>query len=549
MSNLASLLQRHLATPDKVLYAQHIGGAWHDFSAGQVMLLAARWQQAFRDLGLAAGDRVAICLRNSPNWVAIDQAALGLGLVPVPLYVDDNGENVAWCLGNSGARLLVLENIRLLEALRRAMPVLPTIVCFQADAPAPAIPVEGWLPEAMRPFEVIDAAPDALASIIYTSGTTGRPKGVMLSHRNILSNIEAALQVIRVHDTDVMISVLPLSHMFERTCGYYVPLAAGAKVVYARSIQQLGEDLAACRPTVLIAVPRIFERFLARIEQNLAGSFLKRQLFRLTARLGWRCFKKSATAPERLAWRLLRPLVAAPILARLGGRLRLAVVGGAAVEGRISRTFIGLGLNMVQGYGLTETSPVVAGNREEDNEPASVGAPLPGLEIRVNEAHELLVRGPGVMLGYWRNPEATRAVLSPDGWLNTGDLADIRDGRIYIKGRSKDILALSNGEKLPPEEVEAAILDDHLFEQVMLVGEGRAYLTLLAVTRESDEKKLVRQANAQLRHFPRYVRIRRVIAVKEPWTVDDGLLTPTQKIRRQALLERFCKQIERSYAG
>ena len=543
--NLASLLQRHLASAQKILYCEYQEDRWRDFSAREVADLAARWQQAFRDHGFERGDRVALCLKNSVHWAAIDQAALGLGLVVVPLYVNDNPENVAWCVANADARLLVLENPRMLEAPRLAG--LPHIVCLQGEPAAPAASADAWLPERADEFTVADLEPDALATIVYTSGTAGRPKGVKLSHRNILSNVEGVLQVVEVSDRDVLISVLPLSHMFERTCGYYTPLSIGAKVVFSRGVNQLAEDLRIHRPTILIAVPRVFERFLARIEQTLTASYLKRQLFHLTVEQGWHCFQRRAGVAHRALRRVLRHLVARPVLEKLGGRLRLTVVGGAAVEARIVKTFIALGLNMIQGYGLTEASPVVAANREDDNDPVAVGKPLAGVEVRLNEAHELLVRGPSVMRGYWRDPEATARVLAPDGWLNTGDLADIRYGRIYIKGRSKDIMVLSNGEKFPPEEVETAILNDELFDQVMLVGEGRPYLSLLAVTGEGDEKKLVRHANARLKGFPRYVRVRRVIVCKEPWTVDNGLLTPTLKVKRQAVYQRFLERIDKLY--
>jgi long-chain acyl-CoA synthetase len=202
---------------------------------------------------------------------------------------------------------------------------------------------------------------------------------------------------------------------------------------------------------------------------------------------------------------------------------------------------------MLQGYGLTEASPIVAGNREHDNDPVSVGAPVPGVAVRVNEAGELLVRGPSVMMGYWHNPEATAQVLDAEGWLNTGDMAEIRAGKIIIKGRTKDILVLSNGEKVSPQDAEMAILDDPLFEQAMLVGEGRAYLVLLAVTQESDEKTLIKHANARLKSFSRWVRVRRAIAVQEPWTLADGLLTPTLKVRRNAVYDRYRERIEGVY--
>ena len=417
---------------------------------------------------------------------------------------------------------------------------LPETVC--PDREAEELPPPGE-------FEIAALGADTLATIVYTSGTTGRPKGVMLSHANILANVAASLQVVDLRPDDGLLSVLPLSHMFERTCGYYLPLAAGIRVAYARGIQQIGEDSARHRPTVLIAVPRVFERFQARLDKSLAEASAKRALFRLAVHLGWRVFKGQASLPERLLCRLLRPVVARPVLARLGGRLRLAVAGGAKLELRIAHTFLGLGLNLIQGYGLTEASPVVAANGEEDNDPETVGRPLRGLEVRIDGQGELLLRGPSVMLGYWEDREATSRVIDADGWLNTGDLAQFRDGRIAILGRSKDILVLSNGEKASPQDIEAAILDDPIFEQVLLVGEGRPFFSLLAVTAERDGKALARRANARLQHFPRYQRVRQVIPLSEPWTVESGLLTPTLKVKRDAVLARFAEPIERTYRG
>lgn len=548
MTNLAQLLVRHLATPDKILYSQFEDGTWRDYTVAEVTRLAARWQQALRREGLQAGDRVALCLKNGVNWVTLDQAALGLGLVVVPLYLEDNAENMVWCLHDSGARLLVLENARQCMALQAVTSELPAFVCVQNGAVG-GVELANWLPPvANAEFEACSLESATLATIVYTSGTTGRPKGVMLSHGNILANVAASSEVVRLHGEDSLLSLLPLSHMFERTCGYYLPLSAGIKVAYARGIQQIGEDLAHHRPTVMIAVPRVFERFLVRLEKALSESFIKQALFRLTVHLGWRRFKGRASQLEKMLYALLQRIVAAPILARLGGRLALAVVGGAKVELRIARTFIGLGLNMIQGYGLTETAPVVAANREWDNDPETVGAPLAQVETCINAAGELLVRGPSVMLGYWNNPEATAKILDADGWLNTGDLAEMKEGKIIIRGRSKDILVLSNGEKASPQDVEIAILDDPLFEQVMLFGEGKPFFSLLAVTQERDERTLIRRANAQLKAFPRYVRVRRVIPVSESWTVEDGLLTPTQKVRRRAVEERYRALIKQLYS-
>jgi long-chain acyl-CoA synthetase len=215
----------------------------------------------------------------------------------------------------------------------------------------------------------------------------------------------------------------------------------------------------------------------------------------------------------------------------------------------IARLFIGLGLPILQGYGMTEACPVISVNRLDDNDPDTVGRPLENLEVRLSPQGEIQVRGPSIMAGYWRNPEATARVLARDGWLSTGDLGEMRDGRLAIRGRLKDVLVLSNGEKLPPQDVELAILGDGAFEQLMLVGEGRPFLTLVAVTKESDEKQLVKRANDRLRAFPRYARVRRAIATPEPWTVENGLLTPTLKIRREQVLKRFADEIEKVYAA
>jgi long-chain acyl-CoA synthetase len=246
--------------------------------------------------------------------------------------------------------------------------------------------------------------------------------------------------------------------------------------------------------------------------------------------------------------RVLDVLAARQVRARLGGRLYLVVAGGAAMNPAISRMFIGLGVNVLQGYGLTEASPVISVNRMRRNVPESVGEPLPGVEVRVTEAGELLTRGPHVMLGYWNNPDATRAAIQ-DGWLHTGDLVETRDGLIFIRGRAKDILVLSNGEKVPPQDVENSIAEDPVFQQVMLVGEGKPFLTLVAVTEETDERQLVQRANQRLGQFPRYARVRRVVPVHEPWTVDNGLLTPTLKLKRGAVAQRYRAEIERVYAG
>jgi long-chain acyl-CoA synthetase len=549
MANIGEYFRQHVSTPDKVLYRHFAGGDWRDITVGEIAALIGRWQAALAALDLAAGDRVAVCLKNGVEWVALDLAALGLGLVVVPLYVDDNPDSIAWCVANAEARMLVLESTKMASALKSTASGLPPLYVLRPHAGDGNASVASLLPTVAAAPQFRSLPEKTVATICYTSGTSGRPKGVMLSHGNIIANVLSCQETRMARSTDLFLSILPLSHMFERTGGYYLPLSIGAKVVYARSVAELAEDLAAQAPTVMFAVPRIFEKFYARVDEALAKSPAKRWLFRQCAARGWRVESKSAGWIDTLATPVLRAFIAKPVLARLGGRMRLTVVGGAALDPEIAHTFIGLGLPLLQGYGMTEASPVISVNRIEDNDPESVGPPLPGVEVKLGEAAELLARGGNVMLGYWRNKEATKAAIDADGWLHTGDVAEIRDAKIYIRGRIKDILVMSNGEKLPPQDVEFAVLHDPVFEQVMLVGEGRPFLTLLAVTQERDEKALVTRANERLKAFPRWVRIRRVIATPDAWSIDNGLLTPTLKLKRPLVLAKFKARVDAVFAA
>ncbi len=545
------LLARVQATPHAPAYRQYVNNAWVDYTWDEVAQRVARYSAALAREGLKAGERVALCLRNRLEWVAFDQAALSLGLVTVPLYFDDRPDNMAFCLNDAGARLLFLENAALWGGLRDQVKTLDRVVCLTRAAndvdDTRLTCLDDWLPTEGGELARSPARAEELATLVYTSGTTGRPKGVMLSHRNILSNVAASLAAIPADMSDRFLSFLPLSHMFERTCGYYAALAAGAHTVYARSISLLADDLQAQRPTVLIAVPRIFERIHARLKEAMPAGSFKRRLFDRTADIGWKRLQGNASVSEKILWPLLWLLVANKFKRRLGGRLRIVVVGGAAFSPELARTFVGLGLPIIQGYGLTETAPVLAANRAGDNDPLSVGCALEGIALRLDEAGELLARGPNIMLGYWNNSEATRAAVDADGWLHTGDLARIENGRVYITGRCKDILVLSNGEKVPPADLEAAILRDSAFEQAMLVGEGRPKLGLLCVSQISDEAELCARANDQLSGFPGYARICHIARADGPWTLENGLVTPTLKLKRNEILRRHAADIERMY--
>jgi long-chain acyl-CoA synthetase len=550
-SNLSDLfLERVRETPAAPAYRQFDNEAWRDWTWGEVARQVGRWQAALSKEGLKPGDRVALCLRNRVEWVLFDQAALGLGLVTVPLYFDDRPDNMAYCLNDAGARLLLLESGEQWSLLRGQTNTIERVVCLRWTDPDDDTVrhLDEWLPAAGAVPVRGPAKPDDLASIIYTSGTTGRPKGVMLSHRNMLSNVLTAMSAMPMRVSDRLLSFLPMSHTFERTCGYYCGVWAGGQTVYARSITQLAEDIATHRPTVLVTVPRIFERIWSRMQEQMPPGTPKRKLFDKAVEIGWRRFQGQATFGDNLLWPVLKLLVAKKLHRRLGGRIRLIIVGGAAFAPDLARVFIGLGLPIMQGYGLTETAPVLASNRESDNDPFTVGNPLEGVELRCDDSGELLARGPNIMLGYWNNPEATAAAIDRDGWFHTGDLARIRNGRVTITGRVKDIIVMSNGEKVPPADAETAILRDTAFEHAMVIGEGRPKLGLVCVSPVDDLNELCRRANAQLNEFPGYARIAHVTRVEGPWTVENGLLTPTLKMKRKQVEARFAKEIEAAYA-
>ncbi|MDC9725131.1 MAG: long-chain fatty acid--CoA ligase [Gammaproteobacteria bacterium] len=558
--------------------------AWHDITWEEVSTQVARWQEAIEKEGLEPGDRVAINLKNCKEWVFFDQAAMGLGLVVVPLYPDDRPDNVAYILQDADVKLLFLQNAgqwkRLAPSITEEHALKRVVINNNDDdaLPSPAVYSDNWLPENWGIIKDWDNEPHQLASIIYTSGTTGRPKGVMLSHHNMLSVSSGSLQFFDVFPTDIFLSFLPLSHTLERTAGYYLPMMAGAKVAYARGIPQLADDMLNVKPSIMIAVPRIFERIYTRLQAQLADkSVIAKGLFKTTAALGWARFKHQQGRgwwhPSFLLWPLLNKLVASKVKERFGGNMRLIISGGAALPEQVAKLFIGLDMCLLQGYGLTETSPVISVNSPESNIPSSVGRPIPGVAVMIGENDELLARGPGNMLGYWNNHKATSQTINAQGWLHTGDQARIDEaGHIHITGRIKDILVLSNGEKVPPGDIESAIIMDPIFEQALVVGEGESFLSALLVL-DSDHwfalakdhgldgfnhdslndkalhSDIVKRLRQLLHDFPAYARIRRVTLTLEPWTVENDLMTATMKIKRPKVIIHHQSDIEAMYTS
>jgi len=556
---------------------------WQGVSWREAGELVARMREGFRIEGLQPGERVAVMLKNSINWVIADQGAFAQGLVTVPLFVDDRPENVAFILRDADVKLIIIDgddHWKRLKTVREQLTTLKRILTVKPvnDPDEPRLKsLADWLPDNPGSFDRPQVQGSDLATIVYTSGTTGKPKGVMLSHRNILSNVQSGLAVYDVFQDDVFLSFLPLSHMFERTADYYLNVVSGASIAFSRSIPQLAEDFRVIQPTIIFSVPRIYERFLAAINDQLKkASPSKRKLFDLAVNVGWGRFEhQNGRGPWKasfLLWPVLKKLVADKLLARFGGKLRFAVAGGVALSPAVSKVFVGLGLPVCQGYGLTEASPLLAVNLLDKNDPGSVGPVVPGVETRIGDNNVLLARGPNIMMGYWNNPEATRAILSEDGWLNTGDQVSIDErGFIHITGRIKEIIVLGNGEKVPPVDMELAIQMDPLFEQVLVYGEAKPYLSAIVVlndeewgrtaseaqldpsldgeNKEKSQKYLVQRIGKLIKGFPGYALVRKVSVAREKWTIDNGMITPTLKLKRNVIFQKYASAIDDMYKG
>jgi long-chain acyl-CoA synthetase len=589
---LAALLRWRVAqTPQGDAYRQYDEArrAWVTVSWQAFEARVQQFARALQALGIAKGERVAVLLPNGLDAVCVDQAALAVGCVPLPMHALDNPASIAYILADSEAAMLVADTRAQWQAIVAAGAVPPTLrhvvlrECGTAgEDGTPVLALDVVLARgAALPADAQPAAEpgeEDLAALVYTSGTTGKPKGVMLTHRNVLANVKAILQHLQPRADDVFLSFLPLSHTFERTCGYYLPIACGACVAFARSVSQLPQDMKTVRPTILVSVPRIYERVYAKVQSTLEASPLKHRLFQWAQEVGWRRFARAqklqvgeggSPALDAIAWPLLSRLVARPLLANFGGRLRVAVSGGAALSQPIAHTFLGLGLPIVQGYGMTESSPVVAANTPEDNDPATVGRVLPGVEVKIGDNKELLVRGPNVMRGYWKRDEDTARALE-GGWLHTGDQAAIENGRVRILGRVKEIIVTSTGEKIAPVDLEMALLADPLFEQAYTFGDNRPFIAAIVVLGREPWERLAHTLGLDpadpeslrapeavhavldrikelTRAFPYYAQPRAVALVREAWTVENGLITPTLKLKRNNLLARYGDLMEGLY--
>ncbi len=562
--------------------------SWQEISWNQALATIQHIQARLALEELSPGSCVGIMSANCPSWVFFEQAAMREGLVTVPLYPNDRPDNLAYIVNEAEIKLLLIQTDVQWQAISQAkseiteLPKLINIEAIQLDVTSwPTTKLETWVDEVAKPEQKLAVKPvnkDDLTTIVYTSGTTGRPKGVMLSHQNIFSNAYYGLQSVDVYKEDLFLSFLPLSHTLERSIGYYLPVMCGATVAFSRSIPDLPEDLLLIKPTVLISVPRIFERVYSKIQAQLQEkSPIAQKLFSLAKDVGWKSYEveqgRGSWHPKQLLMPVLKKIVAQKVLDKLGGRVRFAISGGAPLSATVAKTFIGLGLPILQGYGLTEASPVISVNRIDNNVPESIGPALPNISVRINpEDDELQSKSDCIMLGYWKNPEATQDTMTDDGWLRTGDQAKIVDNRLFITGRIKDILVLSNGEKIPPVDIELSISLDPLIEQALVIGEGRPFLSSILVlnideftnflssmdyssSREAalnDDKvknNVIQKLSGCMAQFPGYAQIRKVTLSIEPWTDENGLLTASLKIRKKVIVDKFHLEIDDMYKG
>lgn len=577
--------------PDAFLVPR--AGAYHAVSTREFAADVERASLGLAGAGIEPGDRVAILSENRYEWAVADLAILTASAVTVPVYPTLTPRQIEYVLRHSGARALFVSDRRQLETIAGLEPPasrIETVVVFDPIPPgAPNVehlPLETLLARGEErrrsaPGEHRERAarvgPDDLATIVYTSGTSGTPKGVMLTHRNIVSNAEACLERLSVTAEDICLSFLPLSHVLERTGGQFAMLRAGATIAYTESIGRVLQNLAQVRPTMLIAVPRFYERTVQRIDDKIRSSPpVRRRLFlwaRRTglARAGRALAGRRVPWPLELRYRLADALVFRKVRAQFGGRIRFLVSGGAPLSREIAEFFFALGLPVLEGYGLTETAPVLTVNTLDAPRLGTAGRPLRDVEIAIADDGEILARGPNVMIGYHGDEEATRAVIR-DGWLHTGDIGHLDpDGFLVITDRKKDLIVTASGKNVAPQPVETRIKTSSFVAEAVLVGDGRRFIAALLfpdfmalegwaaehgirasraeLARDERVRALfqneIARVNADLAGFE---QIRRFALVPDELSVSGGELTPTLKVKRTVIAERYASLIEEMFA-
>lgn len=544
--NLPTLMfSRAREWADKPMLRAYRDGAWHGVTWGEFARRAASVARGLRAVGVGPGDRVLLVSESRPEVPISETALMAIRAVPVPAYPVNTAADHAHILRDSGARVAIVSTQALAARVAAGAGEggLDLLICME---PGPyhhfaALEADPAPPDDVA-AEAETIAEGCLACLIYTSGTSGQPRGVMLPHRAILANCRGAYELVRplrLRD-EVYLSFLPLSHSYEHTVGQFFLQSLGSEIVYGRGLEHLVADLAAVRPTILTLVPRILEVIRGRILSGVKREkSWKQRLFQRALAAGLRRIDGRATLLDRLLDPALDRLVRRRVRDRFGGRFRAAMSGGARLDPEVGRFFQAMGIILMQGYGQSEAGPVISANPPDRPKIETVGAPLPGVELRIAGDGEILVRGDLVMDGYWGMPEATAAVIV-DGWLHTGDIGSIdADGFLTITDRKKDIIVLSGGENVSPARIEAALMGEPEIAQAVVYGDGQAALAALIVVADGSDETSVGEAVARVnRQLSVTERVRRHRLVPA-FTIENGLLTPSQKIRRPVVLRRY----------
>ena len=585
----AAALARYGSRPDVLNYRAE--GRWVALSADALAERVRLLAFGFHAEGVRPGDRVAILSENRVEWTLSDLALLSLGAIDVPIHATQAPAQVAHILRDSGARLLLISTGEQWQRVRDAVSRVESvekIISFETIADERLWPLsrlfERGRQQATHEPKVYDqlrqsVRPTDLATLLYTSGTTGEPKGVMLTHGNITSNVTAALRVLSYSPTDVVLSILPLSHSFERMA-FYCYLYSGMSIYYVEALDKVAENLRDVRPTVLVGVPRLFEKMRERIlEASLALPTVRRRLLLWGLRTGeryQRAQRTAGTVSSGLRWqhRMAERFVLSRLRRQLGlDRIRSLISGGAALAPDVAYFFLGLGVEILQGYGLTETSPVVTVNPPGANKIGTVGRPIPGVQVRIADDGEILVRGPNVMLGYYNRPQETAAAFTEDGWLRTGDVGFLdAEGYLTITDRKKDLIKTSGGKYVAPQALENRLVASPWIAQAVVVGDERKFPAALIVPNFGalrryaeergipfrDERELCAHPAIQrlyeeeverlMADFSPYERVKKIALLERELTIADEELTPTLKVRRRVIAEKYRDVIERLYA-
>jgi long-chain acyl-CoA synthetase len=576
--------------PDTLNYKSD--GAWCPVSADE-MLRRARWiALGLYSLGIRKGERVALLSESRVEWVLADQGCIFAGAVSVPVYPTLTPPQVEYILKDCGARALLVSTpakFAEVESVVHECAAIENMVVFDSDGLTVAnalslveLEARGRALEIERPelsAELAHAAvPEDLATIIYTSGTTGEPKGVMLTHANMVSNLIDSSKHLAFDERDSALSVLPLSHVFERQA-MNMYLHHGMSVYFGEALDKIGANLCEVHPTAFVGVPRIYEKILARVQERaLAKGKLNGALCNWAIEIGKQWAQRQARSQPIPLWLALRHKLAdAPVYAKwrkaMGGHIRIFVSGGASLSNDVALSFLGAGLSIVQGYGLTETSPVITAGRLEDNRIGTVGKPIPNVEVRIASDGEIETRGPHVMRGYWNKPEETRAVFTDDGWFKTGDIGNLdSDGYLTITDRKKELLKTSGGKYIAPQPIEQLIKSSRFVNQVVVIGNDHKFASALLVpdwdqleayaklkglklsTREEfcRHPRIIdlfeRQIAARTQNLAQFEKIKRIALLDQELTVEGGELTPTLKVKRRVIDEKYRDVIDRIYA-